>query len=120
MPLNRSLFSTDDPNIDVEAPDIADLDREDLDRFQAEYDNVKATNTVLKSKCTKLWKLVLPHLDIETGYFKEGIGDAQRAACIENNAIRAFRLVCRQDCICNLWHSIVVVKAHLTTGTITI
>ena len=44
----------------------------------------RIANTVLKSKCTKLWKLVLPHLDTETGYFKEGIEDAQRAACIEN------------------------------------
>ena len=81
---NRSLFSTDDPDIDFDGPAIGDMEREDLNRYQAEYDAVKATNTVLKSKCTRLWKSVLPHLDAETGHFKEGITDAERAACVEH------------------------------------
>ena len=81
---DRSLYNTDNPDIDTEGPAIADLEQEDLARYQEEYSAVKNANTVLKSKCTRLWKAILPHLDPATNYFKEGIEDAHRAACVEH------------------------------------
>ena len=82
--MSNSLLSTDNPDIDIDVPGIEDLDQEELLRYQAEYQAVKTANTVLKGKCTRLWKAVLPHLDAETNYFKEGITDPQRAACVEH------------------------------------
>ena len=81
---NRSLLSTDNPNIDFESPDVADLEEEQLQRYQAEYQAVKGNNIVLKGKCTRLWKIVVPHLDAETNNFKEGIEETDKAACIEH------------------------------------
>ena len=81
---NRSLFSVDNPDVDVELPDVADLNREDLERYQTRYAEVKTSSMVLKAKCTRLWKAILPHLDVNTNYFKDGITDAHRAGCIEH------------------------------------
>ena len=86
---DRSLFTTDNPDIDVDVLEVADLDPNDLQRLQEEYNTIKNSNAADKRKCTRLWKSIVPHLDTETKTFKDGITEAQKASCMEHmHAIR--------------------------------
>ena len=45
---DRSLFSTDNPDIDVDVLDIADLEAGDLQRLQEEYNAIKTLTPQIK------------------------------------------------------------------------